>query len=391
MRPLFRASILVVVGSLVSTGTAMADGVTHWSNVAQAAIPTGRPGPIGVVDSALIQGAVYDAVQSIKRDFKAYHFRVRGADGSADAAAAAAAHGVLVGLYPSKAATVEPCALGGCLDKALADYLTANGLIGDPGIAVGEEVAAEYLLITRPAPSSPEVFNGCDDEADGCQAGEWRPTENHIGSPPPAKMSMFAPWARNLETFTIIDGTQFRAPGPPRLTSGEYRRNYNEVKALGSLADHPCVDCGQFEGVNRTDAQTAHAYFFSENFLAQYHRVLRALSRKSTSAISDNSRLYALANLASWRTPLITAWDSKHHFNFWRPAHGGPGRRRRRQPSHDRRHELLDARQQPTVSRLHVGREQRDGGAYSDPSAVPWKGQVGLHGNQQCAAAGTPR
>jgi hypothetical protein len=312
-------SILVVFGGLVSTGTAMADGVTHWNNVAQAAIPTGRPGPIGVVDSALIQAAVYDAVQSIERDFKAYHSRVRGADGSADAAAAAAAHGVLVGLYPSKAATVEPCALGGCLDKALADYLTANGLIGDPGIAVGEEVAAEYLLITRPAPSSPEVFNGCDDEADGCQAGEWRPTENHIGSPPPAKMSMFAPWARNLETFTIIDGTQFRAPGPPRLTSREYRRNYNEVKALGSLANLPCVDCGQFEGVNRTDALTALAYFFSENFLAQYHRVLRALSEEKHFGISDNSRLYALANLAM-ADAFITAWDSKHHFNFWRPV-----------------------------------------------------------------------
>jgi hypothetical protein len=64
------------------------------------------------------------------------------------------------------------------------------------------------------------------------------------------------------------------------LTSGRYRRDYNEVKALGSLANLPCVDCGQFEGVNRTDAQTAHAYVFSENFLAQYHRVLRALSEE---------------------------------------------------------------------------------------------------------------
>jgi hypothetical protein len=72
MSLLFRASILVLAGSLVSTGTATADGVTHWNSVAQAAIPTGRLGPIGVVDSALIQGAVYDAVQSIKRDFKPY-------------------------------------------------------------------------------------------------------------------------------------------------------------------------------------------------------------------------------------------------------------------------------------------------------------------------------
>ncbi|HEX2442916.1 MAG TPA: vanadium-dependent haloperoxidase [Vicinamibacterales bacterium] len=103
------------------------------------------------------------------------------------------------------------------------------------------------------------------------------------------------------------------------MTTGRYRRNYNEVKALGSLANLPCVDCGQFEGVNRTDAQTTHAYFFSENFLQQYHRILRALSEKKHFSISKNSRLYALANLAM-ADAFITAWDSKRHFNFWRPV-----------------------------------------------------------------------
>jgi hypothetical protein len=304
---------------LGSAGAASADAVTHWNNIAQAAIPTGRTGPIGVVDSALIQAAVYDAVQSIERDFKPYHKRIRGADGSADAAAAAAAHGVLVGLYPSKAPTVPPCVLGNCLDQALADYLSANGLIGDPGIAVGEEIAAAFLLLRRVDPVPPTVFRGCEDEADGCQAGEWRPTPNHIGSPPPATAPMFAPWAGAFDTYTIIDGTQFRAPGPPRLTSGEYRRNFNEVKALGSLANLPCVDCGAFEGVKRTDAQTTHAYFFSENFLQQYHRTLRALSEAKHLDISQNSRLYALANL-SMADAFITAWDSKVHFNFWRPV-----------------------------------------------------------------------
>jgi hypothetical protein len=35
-------------------------------------------------------------------------------------------------------------------------------------------------------------------------------------------------------------------------------------------------------------------------------------------SISKNSRLYALANLAM-ADAFITAWDSKRHFNFWRP------------------------------------------------------------------------
>ena len=60
-------------------------------------------------------------------------------------------------------------------------------------------------------------------------------------------------------------------------------------------------------------------YFFSENFLAQYHRVLRALSEEKHLSISDNSRLYALVNF-SMADAFITAWDSKVHFNFWRPV-----------------------------------------------------------------------
>ena len=317
-RPLLRVSILVLIACSGFAGAAQADAVTHWNNIAQAAIPTGRTGPVGVVDSALIQAAVFDAVQSLERDFKAYHIRVPGAEGSADAAAAAAAHGVLVGLYPSKAPTVEPCTLGLCLDKALTDYLAANGLSGDPGIAVGEEVAAAFLLLYRAAPSPAPVFNGCNDEADGCQAGEWRPTPNHIGDPPPPPQTMFAPWAADLEPYTLVSGDQFRAPGPPRLTSQKYLRNFNEVKALGSFVNAPCVDCGDFEGVNRTADQTTLAYFFSENFFQQYHRVLRALSEARHFSISENSRLYALANLAM-ADAFITAWDSKVHFNFWRP------------------------------------------------------------------------
>ena len=77
-RLLLRVSAFAVIGCLGSAGPALADAITFWNNIAQAAIPTGRTGPIGVVDSALIQGAVYDAVQSIERDFKPYHVRIPG-------------------------------------------------------------------------------------------------------------------------------------------------------------------------------------------------------------------------------------------------------------------------------------------------------------------------
>jgi hypothetical protein len=313
MRPLLRVSILVVAGWLGSAGAALADAVTHWNAITQAAIAAGRPGPIGTLDAALVQGAVYDAVQSIKRKFKAYHIRIDDAPrwASADAAAAAAAHGVLVFLYETQETA---------LNDALAAYLADNDLEDDPGIGVGEEVAEAYQALYRANPPPPlPVFRGCDDTPP-CQAGEWRPTQNHLPTlqmPPFAPMT--TPWLGAMDPFTLISGNQFRAPAPPSLTSRRYRRDYDEVKALGSIANMPCVDCGRFEDAFRTPDQTTHAYFWSENFIRQWNEVARQLAEKRHLKIADSSRLLALVGFAL-ADAAIHSWNNKRHYNFWRPV-----------------------------------------------------------------------
>ena len=105
-------------------GSACADAVTDWNEITVAAVTVGRPGPIGSLDIALVQLAVHDAVQAIDRRFEPYHVEIRAAKGSRSAAAAAAAHDVLVGLYPAQS---------GSLDASYHDYLANNGLTGDPG------------------------------------------------------------------------------------------------------------------------------------------------------------------------------------------------------------------------------------------------------------------
>ena len=266
-----------------------------WNEIAQQAIAAGRPGPIGAMDSALVQVAVHDAVQAIDRRFEPYHVEVKRAHGSRSAAAAAAAHGVLVGMYPAQAAT---------LDATYFNYLAAHGLTDDPGLLVGEQVAAGILPLRRTDPVPlPPPFTG------GTGIGQWRPTPSFIGNPPapPSGAPMAVHWMAGFDPFTLTSPTRFRADPPPAVTSERYRKDYDEVKKLGS-----------FGSTDRTPQQKDIAYFYSENFLAQWNRALRGIATKHLRRTGDSARLFALANL-SVADAVITSWDSKKFYSFWRP------------------------------------------------------------------------
>jgi hypothetical protein len=279
---------------------ALADAVTDWNEITVSAAAAGRPGPIGIVDIALVQVAVHDAVQAIDRRFEPYHAEVAAGAGGKNkgrlsGAVAAAAHDVLVGMYPAQAAT---------LDATYYNYLADHGLTGDPGIVIGQQVAARILPLRRVNPNPlPAPFVG------GTSLGMWRPTASYLGNPPaPAPFSpMATPWMAEFDPFTLTGPTRFRAPPPPALTSDEYTRDYDEVKEIGSFAS-----------AKRTAEQTDLAYFYTETAPALWNRALRSIAARHLHRTADTARLFALANLAT-ADALITCWDSKRHFAFWRP------------------------------------------------------------------------
>src|SRR4029453_14082630 len=89
------AAIAVLALLLGAPSSAKADAVGDWNAIAvQATITGARPGPTGILDIAMVQAAVYDAVQAIEQDFKPYHTEIPGASGSPIAATAKAAHDV---------------------------------------------------------------------------------------------------------------------------------------------------------------------------------------------------------------------------------------------------------------------------------------------------------
>jgi hypothetical protein len=288
--------LLMTLACLAVAGTASANAVTDWNAIAMEKITAGRGGPFGTTDMALVQIAVHDAVQAIERRFEPYHAEVKGANGSRSAAVAAAVRTMLVHMYsPEAAADVE---------RLYNESLASKGLHGDPGLEVGEQVAMNILPLRRLPPNPlPAPFVG---EA---TIGKWRPTESLLGNPPapPPLSPMLMPWLSALDPFALTSPARFRADPPPVLTSLRYTKDYKEVRELGSLTS-----------TKRSERQTDVAYFYSENFFTQWNRTLRWIADRYHLRTGDTARLFALANMAM-ADSVITVWDSKLHYNYWRP------------------------------------------------------------------------
>ncbi len=282
---------------LTLTARVRADAVTDWNAIAIQTIVNAmvngvpaHPGGAALLDSAMVQAAVYDAVVAIEGGFEPYHVHIPGASGSAAAAVAKAAHDVLVSRFPF---------LSDLLDMTYHDYLAGHGLAeDDPGVTVGRQAAAGIIALRAndgSFPPNPTPFIG------GTEPGVWRPS-------PPTFAPMVTVWVATVTPFTLRSPDQFRAPPPPALTSHRYTENYNEVKALGS-----------FSNSIRTPEQTDLALFWAANYQALWNQALRDLVDAHVHNIADSARLFALANLAM-ADAVITVWDSKVHYLLWRPV-----------------------------------------------------------------------
>ncbi len=285
------ATIAVVAIMLAAPGSVRADAIGDWNAIAvQATITGARPGPTGVIDIAVVQAAVFDAVNAIERRFEPYYVEIQGASGSPIAAAAKAAHDVLVNRFPAQTAF---------LDMTYVNYLISRGLaLDDPGVAVGAKAAAGIIALRAcdgsfPIPPPPPFIGGT-------APGQWRPTA-------PAFAPMLAPWLGNVTPFTLTRPSQFRSDAPPALTSRQYARDYNEVKRLGALNNS-----------ERTPEQTDLAHFWAANYTVLMNQVIRSFADAHVENIADSARLFALADL-SMADALITSWNTKNFYVSWRP------------------------------------------------------------------------
>jgi hypothetical protein len=236
----------------------------------------------------LVHVAIHDAVTSIDgryEQFKVTPAHLRPA--SREAAAIAAAHGILVRLLPGQQAA---------LDAARENSLAAirDEAKKDNGIAIGEEVASRLLELHDGAipvvPYTP-----------GVGPGLWLPT-------PPAFANALLPGFAQVTPFALASASQFRPGPPPALSSGVWTRDYNEVKAFGAET-----------GSLRTAEQTEIGRFYTEHAVAQYSRAFRRYAVENGLDVWQTARFFAMANTAILDSQ-IACWDAKFYYSFWRPV-----------------------------------------------------------------------
>ena len=284
-------SVVLLLG--VAPALARADTVTDWNGFASTAIvaTATQPPPVAVLSFAMVQGAVYDAVNAIDRGHRPYLTQppARPSD-SKDAAAATAAFRVLVGLFPAQQATLQSL-----YDTSLAAVADTPPGAKAGGIAAGEAAAAAMLAARandgRFGPFTPVI---------GTTPGTWRPT-------PPLFANDPAPWVGNVRPFVVPNVEMLRTPRPNALTSRAYARDLNEIKDVGSL-----------HSTTRTPDETSAAIFWQDHAFALWNRAFRTLAASRHLDIVDNARLFATENLAA-ADAAIGCWNNKYHWNSWRP------------------------------------------------------------------------
>jgi hypothetical protein len=258
--------------------------------VATIVVDAGKANAEAFLWFGFVQAAVYNAVVGITREYELYKWEKRGPhNASPEAAAAAAAHRVLLHYFPGSQAR---------LDAQLVASLAgvADGSAEQQGIKYGKAAADRIIeLRLNDGRNAPITF----DQAPA--PGVWRPT-------PPANAPFFDPWLGQVRPLLITSPTQFRPGPPPALTSGQYTTEFAEVKATGAKL-----------GSTRTATQTETALFFSDTGIGPFQTGLRDLTARHAMDISDTARLFAAVNM-SVADAIIAAWDAKYHYGYWRPS-----------------------------------------------------------------------
>ena len=256
--------------------------------------------PVSALHMAMVQGAVYDAVNSIDGSHEPYLDGLEPADpgASLDAAVATAAHHVLVGLGIAPVPPL-PQAVRDRLDALYAESLAAivDGPAKDDGIAAGAAAAAAMLAErTGDGRYVPHTFPV------GTEPGQWRPV-------PPLFINDPFAWVAKVDPFVLDEPSQFRSQGPRHLSSGAYAKEYDEVKALGAAVNS-----------SRNPEQEAIAQFYTNNVspVELFNRTFRSISASEGLTVVDEARLFGMLNLATADT-LINCFSDKEHFSFWRP------------------------------------------------------------------------
>jgi hypothetical protein len=265
-----------------------ADPVLYWNQVANNVIY----GDFGLATRsyAMLNVAVHSAVNAtVGSPDRSYVGNVSNRGGDTRAAAAVAAHDVLLELHRENSMAI---------DSALAASLAyiPDSAAKTRGIETGRAYAAATIALRANDgfndPPPPYVPTG--------EPGNYVPT-----SPPnPAINGQFA----TATPFVMTSPSQFRVGPPPALDSAEYAASFNKVKAIG-----------EFFSTTRTPDQTYSARYWELVLQSPFISGAIEQSLAEGKSIIENARIFATMSMAAADAE-IAVFDTKYHYDFWRPV-----------------------------------------------------------------------
>jgi hypothetical protein len=279
-------------GTASSATVRSSDVVVDWSRIVfeSAMTDDGYVSFLGPRHQAMVHIAMHDALNAIRPRFDQYAYFGRSHGANPIAAAAKAAHDVLVAVYPAQEAT---------LDAELARWLARvpDGSGETKALALGAEAAAAIVALRGDDGTDVDLLS--PHYTPGSQPGNYQFV-------PPYDFSLAEDF-RHATPFGLRSPKQFRVPAPPALTSRAYARAYNEVKSVGAI-----------DSTTRTTDQSNYANWWYEVSEIGWTRIARVTTTSEKLGLWRAARMFALVNMSLYDS-YVAGWDSKYHWDFWRP------------------------------------------------------------------------
>jgi hypothetical protein len=274
--------------------------VLQWNRILLEIVrtPGAQPATVHPTRSfAIMHAAIYDAVNSIDPIHKPYLVELTNVPpgASADAAAAAAAHEVLVQLYATQNPMLKDT-LDADLQQSLA--LLPPGTSQDNGVSIGVTVADRILALRSndgsDAKPVPFVF--------GTAPGDYQSTPPNFPPQP-----QFTHWSK-VTPFALKHADQCRPHHPPALTSNRYSNAFSEVATLGVV-----------NGTVASPDEALTGHFWNGAIQNYWNEIAQTAALEHGLTTAKSARLFALLNITI-ADSVIAFYDAKYTYNFWRPV-----------------------------------------------------------------------
>jgi hypothetical protein len=295
-------ALLVLIG--FST-TVRADVVTDWNAIAISTVSADTLAARQSRDVAMVHAAMFDAMNAIRPYYTPAMVSITAKGyASREAAAAQAAHDVLLALFPARQTDLDAN-----LAASLAQIPDDDEHGQRPkywGMRAGQ-VAATAVLDARqndhafdtvaftplPGPGEYQFTPGC------------------------SSTNISAPGWGNVTPLTVSDPDYFPTATRPAVTDPEWLASLAEVRAYGASTS-----------TVRTAEQTQTGLFYIEGAMTLVNRLARQLVAQepgetnraaASKQLLAHARLFAALNIAQADT-YIRTWRVKYREHFWRPS-----------------------------------------------------------------------